>query len=211
MKIKWFGHSFFLITTENGKRIAMDPFDERVGYSVPDVSADIITISHNHYDHNQVHVVHGNYECITREGEYHIDGITIKGIPSSHGFLRGKNIIYVFKSDKLSICHCGDLGKILTLEQMAKIGHTDILILPIGGATQVLNTKKAQIIIKQLKPQIIIPMHYKTDASSKMFALSNRVEPFLEITNGKRLGEQELTINSETIKQYKGVLIFDYE
>lgn len=211
MYIKWFGHSFFQVTTDTGKSIAMDPFDYRVGYKVPNIKADIVTVSHNHFDHSKVNIINGCYKCITKEGEYDFGDVKIKGIKSSHGFMRGKNLIYVIKTEGLTICHCGDLGKILTLKQVNEIGHVDVLMLPIGGATQVLDCNKAKVVLEQLKPKIAIPMHYKTDASNVIFALSNRVEPFLKSTNGIRLGAQELKIDSSTIKKYTGVVVFDYE
>lgn len=211
MKIKWFGHSFFLITSLNGTKIATDPFNEKVGYEIPDVTADIVTVSHNHYDHNKTEVIKGKYECFNKEGYYVSNNIEIRSILSSHGKLRGKNLIFIFNIDGIVVCHCGDLGEILKENQLKRIGKVDVLMLPVGGGFQVLDTKPAIKVMEQIKPQVIIPIHYKTLKTNIGFIMANTVDKFTKECHGKYINSNEIEINKESIENYKGVIVLKYE
>ena len=168
MNIAWYGHSLFEIRTNPAKnstiRIVIDPFDESLGLKVPRLEADILLITHDHADHNNVKTVSGNYFLINGPGEYEIKGVLVQGISSFHdssqGKSRGKNTIYTIDSEDIRICHLGDLGqKELTQEQLEKIGEIDILMIPIGGVYTI-SSKEATKIMTQLEPKITIPMHY---------------------------------------------------
>lgn len=164
MKIRWLGHASFLIET-GGQRIITDPFDEKTGYQICVEAADIATVSHEHWDHNAVQVLKGNPMVIRGTGEFDLDGITIKGIDSFHdknqGRDRGSNTIYKISSEGIDLLHLGDLGQILTDQQIADIGKVDILLVPVGG-NYTIDAGEAWEIVKQLNPRIIIPMHFKT-------------------------------------------------
>lgn len=164
MKIKWLGHASFLIETL-GKKILTDPIDEKTGYPVYTGEADYVTISHDHWDHNAVHILKGNPHIIKTADEYNFEGISIKGTSSYHdpeqGKLRGTNIIFEITAEDINVVHLGDLGQLLDEEQIGKIGTTDILLIPVGG-TYTIDAKQALTIVEKLKPKVIIPMHYKT-------------------------------------------------
>lgn len=164
MKITWKGHSCFFIETD-GKSIVCDPFNEGVGYPLFKGRADLVTISHNHWDHNADHLVEGEPLVIKETGSFIYEGIDILGISSYHdkcsGGDRGENIIYKIIAGGINLVHLGDLGHILTDEQIEAIGTTDVLLLPVGGNYTV-NADEAYEIAQQLKPKIIIPMHFKT-------------------------------------------------
>ncbi|MDD2619220.1 MAG: MBL fold metallo-hydrolase [Syntrophomonadaceae bacterium] len=164
MKIRWLGHASFLIETEE-KRIITDPFDEKSGYPVFPQEVDIATVSHEHWDHNAVHVLKGNPMIIKGAGDFGLDKIRIKGISSFHdknqGKNRGTNTIYKIISEGLNLLHLGDLGQILTREQIREIGKVDVLFIPVGG-NYTIDAKDALAIVEQIKPGIIIPMHFKT-------------------------------------------------
>ena len=114
MNIKWFGQSCFRITAENGTKIVMDPV-KLFCYKLPEIDADIVTVSHNHSDHNNVGAVKGDFALIKDPGVFSQEGIDIKGIPTFHdnvsGAKRGKNIVYTFRIDGLNVCHSGRSGK----------------------------------------------------------------------------------------------------
>ncbi|NLU49052.1 MAG: MBL fold metallo-hydrolase [Syntrophomonadaceae bacterium] len=168
MKITWFGHACFLIEG-GGLRIVTDPFDASVGYEVPGVRADVVTVSHEHYDHNAVGNVHGNPRVIRQPGEFQLDGVTIKGIPTYHdrsqGKQRGKNTVYVFNLEGMSIAHLGDLGHGLTPDQVKAMGRLDVLLVPVGG-TYTIDAQEAVQVVNQLQPRVVIPMHFKTPHST---------------------------------------------
>ncbi|MFC1865751.1 MBL fold metallo-hydrolase [Chloroflexota bacterium] len=188
MKIKWLGHSSFLITSEDGMKIITDPFSIEVAMSYAPINetADIVTISHNHKDHNNEGVVSGNPQSIKGEGTKRIKGIDFRGIDSHHdaegGNLRGSNVIFCFCVDGINICHLGDLGHVLNPKQIPDIGLVDILLIPVGGYYTI-DHKQATAISQTLKPRIIIPMHYK---NSKCNYPITEVEEFLRDKNNVR-------------------------
>ena len=147
-KINWAGQSCFQVSVSNSRDhsadIVIDPFDEEIGLKVPNFSADILLITHQHHDHNNVKAIKparaggGTPFIISGPGEYEVREVFIKGISSFHddkeGKERGQNTIYTISAEGLKFCHLGDLGqKQLTDEQLEKIGNVDILMIPVGG------------------------------------------------------------------------------
>ena len=211
MKIKWFGHACFGIVSANGTRIITDPFDESVGYPMPDAEADIVTTSHQHYDHNYIKGIKGNFRHIHKQGEYNVSDIAIKGIPTFHddskGARRGVNVVFVFRVDGLTVCHCGDLGHEFGREQAEELSGIDILIIPVGG-TYTIDAKTAAKIVETLNPRVTIPMHYKTEAINIPIT---GVENFLELVDScgsERI--KELDVDKDNIGKLPKVLVVDY-
>lgn len=166
MKIKWWGHACFQITTREGQTILTDPYDQSVGYQPVDHEADFVTISHDHFDHNAVDLLPGSPVVVKDPEGIDQSGIKISGIPSYHdqqeGAARGKNLIFLFEIDEKRVCHLGDLGHPLTKKQIKEIGEVGVLLVPVGG-TYTIDAREAFQICRQLQPQLIIPMHYKTN------------------------------------------------
>jgi len=164
MKITWYGHSCFKIATNN-TIIVTDPFGKDIGLKPIRCEADIVTVSHDHYDHNNILSLRGSPFIVNEPGEYELKGITIRGINSFHdkkeGKERGLNTLFVIEAEGIKICHLGDLGqKELTSEQLESLGDVDILLIPVGGIYTV-DGEEAVKIINQIEPKIVIPMHYK--------------------------------------------------
>jgi len=118
MEIIWHGHSFFEIKSRENKnqlKIAIDPFSEEIGLKVPKVEADILLISHDHYDHNNKDAISGNYFLVDSPGEYEVKGVFVKAIKSFHdkveGKERGENLIFLIETEDLRVCHMGDFGQ----------------------------------------------------------------------------------------------------
>ena len=166
MKIKWLGHASFLITSDAGIRIITDPYmpNERLTYGEIEESADIVTVSHEHGDHNNVAAVRGNPEVVREAGK--VKGIEFKGIPSYHDDAeehpRGKNTILCFEVDGIMVCHLGDLGHQLSNSQFTELGRIDILLIPVGGNFTI-DANIATQICERLKPKAVIPMHYNNE------------------------------------------------
>ncbi|RLF32786.1 MAG: Zn-dependent hydrolase [Thermoplasmata archaeon] len=164
LQIRWHGHACWEIT--DNITLVTDPHDGKsIGIPAPNVTGDIILVSHDHYDHNSVKTVEKEgSKVVTDERKRTIQGIEIQGIPSYHdeekGAKRGKNIIFKFTMDGIRFCHLGDLGHELDEETIQKIGEIDILFIPIGG-TFTIDSNQAWNVINMVKPKIIIPMHYK--------------------------------------------------
>lgn len=147
--------------------IVTDPYSPELGYSLDSVSSQIVTVSHLHPSHSYVQGVGGNPKVISGPGEYEVSGVLIVGMKTFHddteGKTRGKNTIYLFTVDEMVVCHLGDIGHLLTSEQIADIETVDVLLLPVGGVSTI-DASVAAKIVRQLEPKIVIPMHYKTDA-----------------------------------------------
>lgn len=212
MKIKWLGHSCFLLTSSSGVRILTDPFDESVGYKVPAVEADIVTTSHNHSDHNHVQVVKGNFKHLNSPGHFVEKNIEITGVATYHdkeqGIKRGSNVAFIYSIDGLKICHLGDLGHILTNQQINEIGEIDIVLIPIGG-TYTIDYREATKVVSLLNPKLVIPMHFKTPVIN--FPIDS-VDKFLaNIGSADSVGSQEIELNPDKLNLLAKVIILDYE
>jgi L-ascorbate metabolism protein UlaG (beta-lactamase superfamily) len=168
MKIKYLGHATFVITSNKGVRIITDPYETTPDLTYGEIteSADIVTVSHKHFDHGNVAAVRGNPVVINRAGRSEAKGIEFNGIASYHdeagGSLRGDNIIFCLELDGVRVCHLGDLGHRLDDKQLKEIGSVDVLLIPVGGVYTI-DAKVATEVCDQLKPRVIIPMHYRTD------------------------------------------------
>lgn len=171
MKIKWYGHSAFLITTEKGVRIITDPYQSGafggdLAYGKITDEADIVLSSHDHDDHNYTKDIKGRFTYINRSGVYEEKGVKIRAIPTYHdgskGSQRGKNLVFVVEADDLKVAHAGDLGHTLDAAAVKDMGVVDILLLPVGGFFTI-DASEAARIVEDLKPRITIPMHFKTD------------------------------------------------
>mgnify|MGYP001611179688 CR=1 FL=1 len=172
MTINWFGQSCFRLeakeahSTGSGQvSILIDPFSKEIGLKPPKIKDDIVLVSHDHDDHNNVEDAPPQAFIINTPGEYEKKGVAIRGISSYHdkseGKERGLNTIYVIKAEDMTICHLGDLGQEkLDDKQVEEIGDIDILFIPVGG-NYTINYKEAIGVIGQIEPKIIIPMHYK--------------------------------------------------
>ena len=212
MTIIWHGQSLFEITTSRGKNnqvnIVIDPFSQEVGLRLPKLEPNIVLSTHEHYDHNNVKAVGGNYFLIEGPGEYEIREIFIQGIPAFHDDLqgkeRGKTTIFTIEAEELRLCHLGDLGqKELTPDQLEKIGEIDILMIPVGG-NYTISGKEAVKIMSQIEPKIIIPMHYalpklkvKLEGAEKFLKTMGikKIEPVNKLTiKKKELAEEEAKI-----------------
>jgi L-ascorbate metabolism protein UlaG (beta-lactamase superfamily) len=202
MKIKWLGHSSFLLTDSKGRKLLIDPFDSSVGYEVYEGEADIITISHHHFDHDFIKKVKGHPEIIDKVGFFMPRDINIVGLPSYHdkvkGAKRGNNVIFIIEMDGYRICHLGDLGHELSDVDLDKIGHVDVLMIPVGG-NYTLDGKEASDVAKSINSHIVLPMHYKTSFTKLPI---EGVEDFIiNMGNGERMNSSTLDLKDKHIEK----------
>lgn len=164
MDITWFGQSCFKIRGKNASLVT-DPFDpDAVGLKKVKQSADIVTVSHQHADHNFTQAIEGDPFIVPGAGEYEVKGVRIQGIQTFHdakqGKERGTNTMFVIEIDGIFVLHCGDLGHELTTEQMEDLPDIDIMLVPVGGVYTI-DAATAVKVVGQVEPKVIIPMHYK--------------------------------------------------
>jgi L-ascorbate metabolism protein UlaG (beta-lactamase superfamily) len=212
MKIKFFGHAAFIITSASGVKIITDPykpgcFDGGIKYEAIDEAADIVTISHDHDDHNETDIP-GNPEFVRGIEERDIKGVLIHGLEVFHdtsgGRDRGKNVIYSMKIDGLNVVHCGDLGHVLDAEEVEKIGKVDVLLLPVGGHFTI-DAATSDTVVQALKPRVVIPMHFKTDKCGFPIA---PIDTYIASRDVQRV-EGEFEISRETLPESTTIIVLN--
>lgn len=169
MKVKWLGHACFAITSEAGTKVITDPYTPGplgLHYRSINEKADIVTVSHDHGDHNNVSAVKGKPQVVKRGGSHSGQGVEFRGIDCYHddarGRKRGPNTIFCFSIDGIRVCHLGDLGHALTKQNQADIGPVDLLLVPVGGNFTI-DAKVAAETCRILNPRVVIPMHYRNE------------------------------------------------
>jgi L-ascorbate metabolism protein UlaG (beta-lactamase superfamily) len=168
--IRWWGHACFSITDREGTCVMTDPFPEGYGYPRPGAAPQVCLITHEHRDHNGIENVLGHPIALRGTGMHETAGLRFKGVATYHdsqqGAARGPNTVFVWKMGGLRIAHLGDLGHVLTEEQMEALGRVDVLMVPVGGFYTI-DAPQAVQVIRRLEARIVLPMHYKTPAIPK--------------------------------------------
>jgi L-ascorbate metabolism protein UlaG (beta-lactamase superfamily) len=216
MKIKWYGHAAFLITSDQGIKIIIDPYEPgafggQLSYGKIRDQADIVITSHDHADHNYTKDLPGAPQIVKGSGSKTVKGISMKGISTYHdpskGSERGANTIFTLKMDNIQLCHLGDLGHLLSDKELLEIGPVDILLIPVGGFFTI-DPKEATQVAEQIKPKILIPMHFKTEKCGFPIA---PVEDFLKgKTNIKRPKVSEATFDKATLPQQMDIVVLEH-
>ncbi|MEX1307539.1 MAG: MBL fold metallo-hydrolase [Eubacteriales bacterium] len=214
MKIVWLGHSSFKVILDSGKVIVFDPYDDTYGYKPQPLTADFVLCSHDHHDHNCVSNITGDFTLINQPGEYTFDGIKIMGYETFHdksgGKERGLNTVFKLSAEGLALLHLGDLGEVPKDAFLKSLGKVDILFLPVGGFFTI-DAAEALSVIDGISPNIIIPMHYLTEA------VNLRLDPlskFLETIDGNYdyavLGKNTFSTHAGDLKKRSRVIIMEY-
>lgn len=209
MEITYLGHSCFKLKSSEGTVIT-DPYASFVGFSLPTASADVVTVSHDHEDHNAVGQVRGTARrdkpfLITKPGEYEVGGISVFGVKTYHdshqGVERGVNHVYTILLDNVRVCHLGDLGHELTPEQIEDIGEIDVLLVPVGGVYTI-DSQQATKTIHALEPSYVIPMHFKTPQhDEKVFADLETLADFLKEYGSEVQPEAKLVVTKDRLPE----------
>ena len=191
MKIEYLGHSCFKLTESTGTSIVCDPYSDEIGYAMRKVSADAVTVSHGHYDHNAVQNVDGAPILIDGGQNNGLAGVEINSIKSFHdtsrGKKRGENTIFKFRMDGIDVCHLGDLGEKCSSDLIETLLPVDVLLIPVGG-TYTIDAEMAKEYVDRIMPDIVIPMHYRTrDCKLDI----DRVDEFTGLFDGDSVEESE--------------------
>ncbi len=178
--LTWLGQSCFVLATAAGTRVVIDPIPKGIGYELPvGLRADVVTISHEHFDHNNAGLVAGHPRVLrgltadkkgwTKVNEK-VKDIAIRTVGVYHddkqGAERGLNTVFIFEVAGLRIAHLGDLGHLLDDKQLSAIGSVDVVLVPVGGGFTI-DADRATRVIDQLRPRlVVVPMHYRTTVST---------------------------------------------
>ncbi|MFH0941564.1 MAG: MBL fold metallo-hydrolase [Chloroflexota bacterium] len=209
MEITWLGRSCFRLKGSEAT-VLTDPYGPDYGYNLGKPTANIVTVSHQHADHNYVQAVSGA-RVISGPGEYEFGNILIIGVATYHddagGEKRGKNTVYLIEMDEVTICHLGDLGHLLTSEQAGGLGNIDVLLIPVGGVYTI-DAPQAAKVVRQLEPKFVIPMHYKTPVEK---AALEPVDRFLkELGVGQLEPSPKLSVTKSNLPESLQVRLLSY-
>lgn len=216
MEITYLGHSSFKLKGKQGT-VVTDPFASDIGFSLPSVSADMVTISHDHHDHNNIKGVSGTARrekpwIVNAAGEYEVAGISVFGYPSFHddkeGEERGRNIVYSIVIDGINVVHLGDLGHELSDSFIEKLGNVGILLCPVGGVFT-MDADKATEVIQAIEPSYIIPMHYKTPKHAEAFAGLKTVEEFQKIYGVSSEPVKSLSVSVSSLPEQTTLVVLE--
>ena len=218
MLIEWIGHSCFYMTTEAGKTILIDPYDNTIGLRVPEARADIVLVTHDHFDHKNQAYLDGMRDgdvLIAEAGEFEAGGIRVTGIPVWHddrqGSERGQVITYLIEADGMRLLHMGDVGEMPAPSYFEKIGKIDILMIPVGGYYTV-DAKGALNIMDTIHPNITIPMHYLvngltlTELASPHDFLARAASREYDVS---RLGGGGFEITKDNLKKRNRIVVME--
>lgn len=204
MKLEWLGHSCFKLTNAAGGTVITDPFDPSVGYPAPAGKVDAVTVSHHHHDHD----FPGDIKCETvldTVCDTVIAGFHISSAASFHddcgGAKRGKNLLFKFVSDGVTVVHLGDLGHFPAEDQLAFMKGADILLIPVGGFFTI-DTDMALKIVSAAAPKAVIPMHFNNNCCK--FPISDE-KKFTETLKGVYAGSTGIEVSG-----LNGCIVLNY-
>lgn len=204
MNILWYAHSCFMLTNDAGVRILTDPFQPSIGYTLEGVETEIVTISHDHFDHNHAHAATNSPFIIRQAGEYIAHNIRITGYESFHdeqeGALRGNNIIFRYEIDGMRVVHFGDIGVMPSDETLEAIGEVDVLLVPVGGIYTI-GPQTACDIANATNTKVMVPMHYQTPKLTLDKKILG-VDTLLSVAKNckiHKLNQSECTITADTL------------
>ena len=185
--LTWLGQACFVLQSGD-TTVLLDPIPLTMGYSPKPVAAGVVTVSHEHSDHNNIGLATGSptvLRGLAQEGggwntiDYSNQDVTISAFPSYHdsenGARRGKNALFLVETQGLRILHTGDLGHTLPQDTVDRIGRVDVLLICVGGFYTI-DAAGAKAVIAQLDPRVVVPMHYTTDRTNLPIS---GVDPFL--------------------------------
>jgi L-ascorbate metabolism protein UlaG (beta-lactamase superfamily) len=211
VEITYYGQSLFVVESASGIQIGIDPYNKFTKPNLPDVTADIVLITHSHPDHSNVSLFKGSPEVLKSPGITNLKGINIEGIQVYHdnlkGFLRGKNIIFKFEVDDIVFAHLGDIGHIPSDDVINKLLDVDVLMIPVGGAFTI-DYKKAYEIINNFNPKVVIPMHYREQNSKIKFL--DTIDNFLSLVNDYKMLEYSVSISKDKLPENTEVWVLKY-
>ncbi len=203
MDVTWLGHGCFRLRGR-AAAVVTDPYPPTIGLKLARMDADLVTVSHDHEDHNYTQVVRdGAYE-IRGPGEYEIAGVSVIGLPTYHdlekGAKQGRNTVYLFEMDEVRICHLGDLGHKLDDAEAEAVASPDVLLVPVGGRTT-MNGEQAAEVVRQLEPRLVVPMHYAIPGLKLQLDPVDRFLKEMGVTSAEP--QPKLTVQKSSISEYE--------
>ena len=217
MQISYYGHSCFKLKGKHGSLVT-DPYSPEgvYGISMPKLSADIVTVSHQHRGHNAIDKIKGTSQrskpfIVDFPGEYEVGRISVFGFKTYHdqvnGEQRGTNLIFKILIDSITVCHLGDLGHALTEEQLKAIGSIDVLLLPVGGPSSLMGEAAVKV-AQAISPSYLIPMHY-ADQSYPADAPLKKLDDFFQAYGTTVTAEDKLDVSKDRLPEEMQLVVLN--
>ena len=220
MEITWYGHSCFRLTERNYATVVTDPYDSKsIGYDALKLRSDIVTVSHDAPGHNNTDAVKGTSHVIDGAGEFEIGGVFITGVQTEgsgsgkkkskkENEASGRNTIYVFDYDGITVAHLGDLKDVPTQSEIESLGTINVALVPVGGGRG-LNAAKAAEVISLVEPNLVIPMHYSTPVAK--VSLDNLNKFIKEMGLSTPETQPSLKVTRSGLPNETHVVVLDYQ
>lgn len=215
MKIKYLGHAAFELTLEDGRKLVFDPYESgayggALAYGPIKGEYDVAVVSHDHADHFSESVTSRAGSVVDSAGEFDLDGIKVKAIPTFHdesgGSERGKNLISIVETEGVRIAHLGDLGHPLSDEEALALKGIDVVLVPVGGHFTI-DSKTAADLVSAIEPKMVIPMHFKTEKVDFPIAPVDGFAGLMDDVD--RTGSSEITVSKENLPVSRKVVVLD--
>ena len=182
MKLEWIGHSCFRMTAGDGTVVVTDPYDAKTGYEMLALRADLVTMSHEHGDHNCEEMLVGSPKIVHGTQSAQAGSVSTHAVMSYHddarGAKRGGNALRIFAIDGLKVVHMGDQGCMPDADALAAIAGADVMMIPCGGFFTI-DAAQAKEIVEAARPRLVVPMHVRLKKGG--FPVLATVEPFLKL------------------------------
>jgi L-ascorbate metabolism protein UlaG (beta-lactamase superfamily) len=212
LEVTWYGHAMFTVTG-GGVTVATDPVPPEVGYRYDPVPADVVLVSHSHFDHGHIAGIVGNPEVIRTSGNFAVAGLSVTGIDSFHdskgGSERGPNVIYVWEQGGMRLAHLGDLGEVPGRDVLDRLGRLDVAMIPVGGVFTIDGDQAARL-AAELAPSIVLPIHYKTQECSVPL---DTIDNFTSSFDGpvREVAERPLHVDRDSLPAQTEVWVVPYQ
>jgi len=223
MEIKWYGHASFRISSQKGLSIITDPYTpERIGYRPISEGADIVIVSSdNDPAHCRSDLIKGNPEVVValdvarKGGSIKVKSQNIHAVEVMEAYNHPSgspdpNGMYKFTLDGITVSHMGDVGNPLTWEQLEFLKGTQVLLALAGGFPTIL-MQDLKNVISEVKPNIVIPMHFRTLRCKIVYM--NWITEFLSLFEEDKVDfafQESVALMPEDLPDPTRALILDY-
>lgn len=187
VRLTYVGHSTFLLESPKLVRIATDYND----YMKSSILPDIVTMNRAHSTHYtdnpnpSIRQILRGWDEGSSPARHDVNyqDVRVRNVPTNirsygGGTQRHGNSIFIFETANLCIAHLGHLHHTLTQQQLNEIGRIDVVMVPVDG-TYTLDLEGMVDVLRSLKAQLMIPMHYFSSYTLNRFL--ERVREHFEV------------------------------
>lgn len=214
VKIRYLGHAAFELEIESGTCFVFDPYKAgafgTLDYAPIKGSYDLVIVSHDHEDHACTDVLKRSRRVVDEAGKVQVGIVAVESTAAFHdeskGSQRGKNLVSVVSAEGLRVAHLGDLGHAITAKDYPMLAGVDVLMIPVGGHFTI-DAAAAARVVAELRPKIVIPMHFKTPEVD--FPITP-VENFTKLMdNVEQAGASEIVVTKGTLPAKTKVVVLE--